>query len=111
MLTTCGVTQAIKQAIKQVAYIAYVPHKSLAPLFDSSPAINAPQNLGILLQANSMVRSPDPLSATTKKNGKKRSGYARLLFNKAGLNYANNKMASCMASWGTNYVCLATWAV
>ena len=25
-----------------------------------------------------MVRSPDPFSATTKKNGKKQSGYARL---------------------------------
>ena len=41
VLTTCGVMQAIKQAIKQVTYIAYVPHKSLAPLFNSSPAINA----------------------------------------------------------------------
>ena len=55
------------------------PHKSLAPLFGSSPAINVRQNLYISSQANSMVRSPDPFSATAKKNGKKRSGYARLL--------------------------------
>jgi len=36
----------------------------------SSSAINAHQNLVILSQANPKVRSSDPFSATTKKNGK-----------------------------------------
>jgi len=45
-------------------------HKSLTPLLGSSSAINAHQNLVILSKANPMVRSPDPFSATTKKNGK-----------------------------------------
>jgi len=39
--------------------------------------INAPQNPGILVQANPIVRSPDPFFVTTK-NGKKQSGHTRL---------------------------------
>ena len=53
-----------------INYIAYVPQKSLAPLFDSSPAINAPQHLEILSQANSMVRSSDPFPPPQRKTGK-----------------------------------------
>ena len=66
--------QAIKQAIKQVVYIAYAPHKSLAPLFDSSPAINTPQNLGILKFYGKL---PRPFFCHHKEKRKKRSGYAR----------------------------------
>ena len=54
------------------------PHKSLAPLFGSSPAINARQNLSISSQANSMVRSPDPFFCHHKEKQKNWSGYTRL---------------------------------
>jgi len=52
------------------AEVAYVIPQVLNTSFGSSPAINAPHNLGISSQANHMVRSPDLFCCHKEKQKK-----------------------------------------
>ena len=69
-LYSCGRTYLWSQVCR------YVIHKGLILLFASSPPINNPQILGILLQENSNVTLPDPFPQYIKRKGLATRDYA-----------------------------------